>query len=334
MQLVTGGAGFIGSNYIHYILGKHPNEQVICLDALTYAGNLTSLSDALQCPRLHFVHADIADPHAVEAVFARYHPDVVVNFAAESHVDRSIDQPMPFVRTNVLGTAQLLDAALRHGVKRFHQVSTDEVYGDLPLEGEQCFVEGDVLRPSSPYSASKASADLLVLAYHRTFGLPVTVSRAGNNYGPYQFPEKLIPLCITHAVRGQPTPVYGTGANVREWLHVEDHCRAIDHILAHGREGEVYNVGGETRCDNLSLVRTILRLTGAPDTLWQYVADRKGHDRRYALDCTKLRALGWRPTVPFDEGLSDTVHWYLTHEAWCRAIQTGKYRNVPIPTDN
>ena len=326
--LVTGGAGFIGSNFIYYWLDRYPGDRVVCLDSLTYAGNLSTLSPLLKKDDFAFYRVDITDAAAVKTVFDSERIDAVVNFAAESHVDRSISDPGIFLRTNILGTQVLMDACLSHGGIRFHQVSTDEVYGDLPLDRPDLFfTESTPLHTSSPYSASKASADLLALAYHRTYGLPVTVSRCSNNYGPYQFPEKLIPLMIANALSDKPLPVYGKGENVRDWLYVEDHCRAIDLILKKGRIGEVYNVGGHNEKTNLEIVRLILSLLGKPESLITYVADRKGHDRRYAIDPDKIsRELGWLPGTRFDEGVRRTVDWYLSNRAWWETILSGEYR--------
>ena len=318
--LITGGVGFIGSNYVAHVLSHRPNVRVVCLDALTYAAHLASVESALADPRFVLERADIADKDAVYRIFERHRPHWVVNFAAESHVDRSIVHPDVFVRTNVVGTANLLDACLAYGVQRYHQVSTDEVYGDLPLDSGDRFVEGDPLRPSSPYSASKAAGDMLTLAYHRTYGLAATVSRAGNNYGRHQFPEKLIPLCILNALADKPIPVYGDGRNVRDWLWVEDHCRAIDLILQRGEAGEIYNVGGDAERDNLHVVSAVLRALGKPLSLVTHVSDRPGHDRRYALDSAKLHALGWQPTMPFEDGLIGTVNWYVHNEKWWKPL--------------
>ena len=294
-RLITGGAGFIGSNFIYYLLDRHPEDQVVCMDVLTYAGNLETLADAAKNPRFRFVKADIADRQSVYALFEAEKPDVVVNFAAESHVDRSIKDPEIFLRTNVLGTSVLLDACRIYGIQRFHQVSTDEVYGDLPLDRPDLFfTEDSPVRASSPYAASKASADLLVQAYHRTFGVPATISRCSNNYGPYQFPEKLIPLMVVNAFQDQPLPVYGKGENVRDWLYVEDHCSAIDEILLKGTAGELYNIGGHNERTNLEVVRTILHEVRKPEELIQFVQDRPGHDRRYAIDPAKMqKTFGW-----------------------------------------
>ena len=328
--IVTGGAGFIGSNFVFHMLGKYPEYRIICLDKLTYAGNLSTLKGVMENPQFRFVKADICDREAVYALFEEKKPDVVVNFAAESHVDRSIEDPEVFLRTNILGTQTLMDACVAHGVKRFHQVSTDEVYGDLPLDRPDLrFTEENPLRTSSPYSASKAGADLLVQAYCRTYGLQATISRCSNNYGPYQFPEKLIPLMIVRALHNEPLPVYGEGLNVRDWLYVEDHCRAIDLILREGRAGEMYNIGGGTEMRNIDVVRIVCRLLGKPESLITYVADRKGHDLRYAIDAGKLRdALGWRPQMDFETGMARTVKWYLDHRDWWEPILTGEYRKT------
>lgn len=316
--LVTGGAGFIGANFIFYMLNRRPEDRVVCLDKLTYAGNPDTLSPVMDHPRFRFVRGDICDRAAVNALFEEERPDFVVNFAAESHVDRSIEDPEVFLRTNILGTASLMDACRKYGVERFHQVSTDEVYGDLPLDRpDLLFTEETPLHTSSPYSSSKAAADLLVLSYHRTYGLPVTVSRCSNNYGPYQFPEKLIPLMISSALRDQPLPVYGQGRNVRDWLYVEDHCKAIDLILRQGRTGEVYNVGGHNEMRNIDIVRLICRELGKPESLITYVEDRKGHDLRYAVDPEKIRReLGWAPETAFQDGIKQTIRWYLDNRGW------------------
>ena len=316
--IVTGGAGFIGSNFIFYMLGRHPETRIVCLDKLTYAGNLDTLAPIMERPNFRFVQADICDRLAVDRLFKEEHPDAVVNFAAESHVDRSIDGPEVFLQTNVLGTAVLMDACRAHGLVRFHQVSTDEVYGDLPLDRpDLLFTEETPLHASSPYSASKASADLLALAYYRTYGLPVTISRCSNNYGPYQFLEKLIPLMISNALRDRPLPVYGQGLNVRDWLYVEDHCKAIDLILRQGRLGEVYNVGSHNEMHNIDIVKLICGELGKPESLITYVEDRKGHDLRYAIDPSKLRReLGWEPETGFAEGIKRTIRWYLERRDW------------------
>ncbi len=327
--LVTGGAGFIGSNFIYYQLKNHPEDEIVCLDALTYAGNMETLEMALKHPKFEFVKGDIADRELVYQFFEKENFDIVVNFAAESHVDRSIETPELFLRTNVMGTQVLLDASRKYGVHRYHQVSTDEVYGDLPLdEPELFFTEDTPIHTSSPYSASKASADLLTLAYYRTFKLPVTVSRCSNNYGPYHFPEKLIPLMISRALADQSLPVYGTGENIRDWLYVEDHCSAIDLIIRKGTVGEVYNIGGHNERTNLEVVKTILRELGKPESLITYVTDRPGHDRRYAIDPTKIHnELGWLPATKFDDGIQRTIQWYLDNRSWWEHILAGEYQS-------
>ena len=327
--IVTGGAGFIGSNFIFYMREKHPDYRIICIDKLTYAGNLHTLSGILNSENFRFVKADICDRKTVNALFEEEHPDIVVNFAAESHVDRSIENPEVFLQTNIIGTAVLMDACRKYGVKRFHQVSTDEVYGDLPLDRPDLFfTELTPLHTSSPYSSSKASADLLVLAYHRTYDLPVTISRCSNNYGPYQFPEKLIPLMIVNAVNGKPLPVYGEGINVRDWLYVEDHCKAIDLIIHNGKDGEVYNVGGHNEMRNIDIVKLICKELGKPESLIEYVADRKGHDMRYAIDPEKIyNELGWLPDTKFESGIKATINWYLENTHWWKSISDGSYRN-------
>ena len=326
--LVTGGAGFIGANFVFYMLENHPEDEVVCLDALTYAGNLETLEPVMNDPRFRFVKGDVADRETVFDLFREEKFDVVVNFAAESHVDRSIEDPGIFLRTNILGTQVLMDASREFGVQRYHQVGTDEVYGDLPLDRPDLFFTEDMpITASSPYSASKASADLLVMAYHRTYGLPVTISRCSNNYGPYQFPEKLIPLMIANALADKPLPVYGTGENVRDWLYVEDHCRAIDMILQNGKVGEVYNIGGHNEKSNLEVVKTILKQVGKPESLITFVGDRKGHDLRYAIDPTKIHEeLGWLPTTRFDDGIRQTIDWYLENESWWKNIMNGAYQ--------
>lgn len=326
--IVTGGAGFIGGNFVHYMLKEHPEYQIICLDKLTYAGNMETLEPVMDNPNFTFVKADIADRDAVYALFEKEKPDVVVNFAAESHVDRSITDPGIFLQTNIIGTGVLLDACRIYGIKRYHQVSTDEVYGDLPLDrSDLFFTEETPLHTSSPYSASKASADLLVMAYHRTYGLPTTISRCSNNYGPYHFPEKLIPLMIANALNDKPLPVYGKGENVRDWLYVEDHCRAIDMIIHKGRVGEVYNIGGHNERTNLQVVKTVLKELGKSEDLITYVTDRPGHDRRYAIDPAKIHAeLGWEPLTLFDEGIKKTVKWYLENREWWEHIISGDYQ--------
>ena len=325
--IVTGGAGFIGANFVYYELREHPEDRIICYDVLTYAGNLATLDAARAHPQFSFVRGDIADRAAVYALFEREQPDIIVNFAAESHVDRSIAHPEIFLQTNVIGTSVLLDACRKYGIKRYHQVSTDEVYGDLPLERPDLFfTEQTPLHASSPYSSSKASADLIVQAYARTYGVPVTISRCSNNYGAFQFPEKLIPLMIIGALRGEQLPVYGDGLNVRDWLHVDDHCAAIDAVMRRGTEGEVYNVGGHNERSNIEVVRTILKALGKGEDQISYVADRKGHDRRYAIDPEKIgRELGWQPATAFDVGIQTTIAWYQAHEAWWADILSGAY---------
>lgn len=326
--IITGGAGFIGSNFVFHMLREHPQDRVICLDKLTYAGNLSTLAPVMGQDNFRFVKADICDRDAVYSLFAEEHPDVVVNFAAESHVDRSIENPAIFLETNIMGTAVLMDACRKYGIQRYHQVSTDEVYGDLPLDRPDLFFkETTPIHTSSPYSSSKASADLLVLAYHRTYGLPVTISRCSNNYGPYHFPEKLIPLMIINALHDKPLPVYGDGLNVRDWLYVEDHCRAIDLILQKGRVGEVYNVGGHNEMKNIDIVKLICKALGKPESLIHHVTDRKGHDRRYAIDPTKIHEeLGWLPETKFADGIKKTIQWYLDHEDWWQPIISGEYQ--------
>ena len=327
--IVTGGAGFIGGNYIHIMLKKHPEDEIICLDALTYAGNLETLEPVMQNPKFKFVKGDIADREFVYDLMEKERPDVIVNFAAESHVDRSIVNPELFLRTNIIGTSVLLDACRKYGITRYHQVSTDEVYGDLPLERKDLFfTETTPLHTSSPYSASKASADLLVLAYHRTYKLPVTISRCSNNYGPYHFPEKLIPLMIANALNNKPLPVYGKGENVRDWLYVADHCNAIDLIIRQGKVGEIYNIGGHNERRNLDVVKTILKELGKPESLIHFVTDRPGHDRRYAIDPTKIHnELGWLPETKFEDGIKETVQWYLENKPWWEHIINGEYQN-------
>ena len=325
--IVTGGAGFIGSNFVFHMRKAHPEYDIIALDSLTYAGNLETLAPVMEEDHFTFVRCDITDREGVRKVFEEHHPDVVVNFAAESHVDRSIEDPGVFLRTNILGTQVLMDACREFGIQRFHQVGTDEVYGDLPLDRPDLFFTEDLpLQASSPYSASKASADLLAMAYHRTYGLPVTISRCSNNYGPYQFPEKLIPLMIANALADKPLPVYGTGENVRDWLYVEDHCRAIDMILENGKVGEVYNIGGHNERSNLDVVKTILKQLGKPESLITFVGDRKGHDLRYAIDPSKIHGeLGWLPETKFDDGIRQTIDWYLNNESWWKNIISGDY---------
>ncbi len=327
--IVTGGAGFIGSNFIFYMMDAHPEYRIVCLDSLTYAGNLSTLASVMDKPNFRFVKADICDRKAVFGLFEEEHPDMVVNFAAETHVDRSIEDPEVFLRTNILGTQVLMDACRKYGIGRYHQVSTDEVYGDLPLDrSDLLFTESTPIHTSSPYSSAKASADLLVQAYHRTFGLPVTISRCSNNYGPYQFPEKLIPLMIANALADKPLPVYGEGLNVRDWLYVDDHCKAIDLILHKGRVGQVYNIGGHNEMRNIDIVKLICKALGKPESLITYVADRKGHDMRYAIDPTKIHEeLGWLPETMFAEGIQKTIQWYLDNKDWWQTIVSGEYRD-------
>lgn len=326
--IVTGGAGFIGSNFVFHMLQAHPDYRIVCLDKLTYAGNLSTLEPVLQQDNFRFVKADICDRQAVDKLFQEEKPDIVVNFAAESHVDRSIENPGIFLETNIMGTAVLMDACRKYGIQRYHQVSTDEVYGDLPLDRPDLFfTEETPLHTSSPYSSSKASADLLVMAYYRTYGLPVTISRCSNNYGPYHFPEKLIPLMIANALADKPLPVYGNGENVRDWLYVEDHCRAIDLIIHNGKVGEVYNVGGHNEKRNIDIVRIICQELGKPESLIVHVEDRKGHDRRYAIDPAKIhRELGWLPETKFEDGIKKTIKWYLEHKKWWHDIINGEYQ--------
>lgn len=324
---VTGGAGFIGGNFVQYMVKKYPDYEILNLDLLTYAGNLETLKPVENEPNYRFVRGDIADRSFIMDLFEKEKFDVVVNFAAESHVDRSISEPGIFVQTNVMGTQVLLDACKEYGVKRFHQVSTDEVYGDLPIDRPDLFFHEDTpLHTSSPYSSSKASADLFVMAYERTFGLPVTISRCSNNYGPYQFPEKLIPLILSRALEDEPLPVYGKGENVRDWLHVEDHCTAIDLIIHKGQSGEIYNVGGHNEKTNLEVVKTILKEVGKPESLIEFVTDRPGHDLRYAIDPSKIeRELGWKPRYNFDTGIRQTIQWYLDNKGWWENIISGEY---------
>jgi dTDP-glucose 4,6-dehydratase len=321
--LVTGGCGFIGSNLVRYLLETDPEVRVVNFDALTYAGNLANLADLEGHPRYQFIKGDITDRQAVREAL-RGGVRAILNLAAESHVDRSIHDSGPFVRTNVLGTQVLLDCARELQVPRFLQVSTDEVYGSLGASGY--FTEDTPLAPNSPYSASKAAADFLVRSYVHTYGLPAVITRCSNNYGPYQFPEKLIPLFVTNLLRNEPVPVYGDGQNVRDWIHVRDHCAAIDLVWRKGRVGEVYNIGGRCEKTNLELTHTLLEVMGKPASLIRYVKDRPGHDRRYAIDCTKIeRELGWRPTVDFATGLRETVQWYVEHADWVASIRSGDY---------
>ena len=327
--IVTGGAGFIGGNFVHYMLNKYNDYDIICLDALTYAGNMETLEPVMNNPHFKFYKADIADRNAVYEIFKKEKPNIIVNFAAESHVDRSIDNPSIFLQTNVLGTGVLMDACRKYGIDRYHQVSTDEVYGDLPLDRPDLFfTETTPLHTSSPYSASKASADLLVQAYHRTFKLPVTISRCSNNYGPYHFPEKLIPLMIANALYDKELPVYGKGENIRDWLYVEDHCSAIDLIIHKGRVGEVYNIGGHNEKTNLEVVKIILKELNKSENLIKYVTDRPGHDMRYAIDPTKIHTeLGWLPATKFEDGIKKTIKWYLDNKTWWQNIINGEYKN-------
>ena len=327
--LVTGGAGFIGSNFVLYMLKKYRDIRIINLDKLTYAGNLANLKSVEGDARHVFVQGDICDEAAVCALFEKYDIDAVVNFAAESHVDRSIEDPGVFLQTNIIGTATMMDACRKYGIQRYHQVSTDEVYGDLPLDRPDLFfTENSPIHTSSPYSASKAAADLLTQAYHRTYDLPVTISRCSNNYGPYHFPEKLIPLMIANALNDKPLPVYGEGINVRDWLYVEDHCRAIDLIVHNGNIGEVYNVGGHNEMRNIDIVKLICKALDKPESLIVHVADRKGHDMRYAIDPTKIHnELGWLPETKFSDGISKTIEWYLANRPWWEHILSGDYQN-------
>ena len=326
--LVTGGAGFIGGNFIHYHLKAHPEDRIVCVDKLTYAGNLSTLAPVMDNPNFRFCKLDICDREGIFSLFEEEKPDAVINFAAESHVDRSIEDPGIFLQTNIIGTATMMDAARKFGNIRYHQVSTDEVYGDLPLDRPDLFfTEETPIHTSSPYSSSKAGADLLALAYCRTYGLPVTISRCSNNYGPYQFPEKLIPLMIANCLNGKPLPVYGEGKNVRDWLYVEDHCKAIDLIVRRGRIGEVYNVGGHNEMTNIDIVKLIVRELGKSEDLITYVTDRKGHDLRYAIDPAKIHGeLGWLPETKFADGIRRTIRWYLDNRNWWEEIVSGEYR--------
>ena len=327
--LVTGGAGFIGGNFLHIMVNRYPNDEYVCIDALTYAGNMETLEPIMNKPNFRFVHENICNREAVYQLFEKEHFDYVINFAAESHVDRSIEDPEIFLKTNILGTEVLLDACRKYGIKRYHQVSTDEVYGDLPLDRPDLFfIEDTPIHTSSPYSASKASADLLVLAYYRTYHLPVTISRCSNNYGPYHFPEKLIPLMIQKALRNEKLPVYGNGINVRDWLYVGDHCNAIDLIVRKGRDGEVYNIGGHNEKTNLEVVKTILHELGKSEDLIEYVKDRPGHDLRYAMDPSKIeKELGWKPEYNFESGIKATIKWNLDHQDWLKHVESGEYQN-------
>ena len=327
--LVTGGAGFIGSNFVYYMLQNHPEDRIVCLDSLTYAGNLSTLVPAMENSQFRFVKMDICDRQGVYKVFEQENPDIVVNFAAESHVDRSIEDPELFLRTNIIGTSVMMDACRKYGIKRYHQVSTDEVYGDLPIDRPDLFfTEETPLHTSSPYSSSKASADLLVLAYHRTYGLPVSISRCSNNYGPYHFPEKLIPLMIINALHDKNLPVYGEGLNIRDWLYVEDHCKAIDLVVRKGRVGEVYNIGGHNEMRNIDIVKLICKELGKSEDLIVHVTDRKGHDQRYAIDPTKIHTeLGWLPETRFKDGIKKTIQWYLDNRDWWQPIIDGEYQH-------
>ncbi len=316
--VVTGGAGFIGSNFIYYILDKYKDYKIICIDKLTYAGNLSTLSEAMKNKNFKFIKADICDIEKIDSIFKGEEPDIVVNFAAESHVDRSIANPGVFLETNIKGTSILLECCKKYNIKRYHQISTDEVYGDLPLDRKDLsFTEESTLKPSSPYSASKTSADLLVLSYFRTYKLPITISRCSNNYGPYHFPEKLIPLIIIKALKDEKLPIYGDGKNVRDWIYVKDHCKAIDLILHKGKIGEVYNVGGNSEKSNLEVVKTILNILGKSEKLIEFVPDRVGHDRRYAINNHKIESeLGFKRDVTFEQGIEKTINWFLHNEKW------------------
>lgn len=327
--IVTGGAGFIGSNFMFYMIKKYPEYRIVCMDNLTYAGNLSTLKTIMDNPKFRFIKADICDCNAVNKIFEEEKPSIVVNFAAESHVDRSIENPGIFLETNIKGTAVLMDACRKYGIIRYHQVSTDEVYGDLPLDRpDLLFTEETPINTSSPYSSSKAAADLLVLAYHRTYGLPVSISRCSNNYGPYQFPEKLIPLMIVNALKHKSLPVYGEGLNIRDWLYVDDHCKAIDLIIHKGRIGEVYNIGGHNEMKNIDVVKLICDYLGKPYSLIEYIDDRKGHDMRYAIDPTKIHnELGWLPETKFSDGIIKTKDWYINNMEWWETIISGEYQN-------
>ncbi len=325
--IVTGGAGFIGSNFIFHMLSKHQDYRIVCIDKLTYAGNLSTLAPVMEAPNFRFCKLDICDREDVYSLFEEERPDIVVNFAAESHVDRSIEDPSIFLQTNIIGTSVLMDACRKYGNIRYHQVSTDEVYGDLPLDRPDLFfTEETPIHTSSPYSSSKAGADLLVQAYNRTFGLPTTISRCSNNYGPYHFPEKLIPLMIINCLHDKPLPVYGEGLNVRDWLYVEDHCKAIDLVIHNGRIGEVYNIGGHNEMRNIDIVKLIVHALGKSEDLITYVTDRKGHDLRYAIDPTKIHnELGWLPETKFADGIQKTITWYLENKDWWEPIISGEY---------
>lgn len=327
--LVTGGAGFIGSNFIFYMLKKHPSYRIVCLDKLTYAGNIKTLKPVMVRENFRFIRGDICSRETVYNLFEEEKPDIVVNFAAETHVDRSIDSPEVFLQTNIIGTAVLMDACRKYGIQRYHQVGTDEVYGDLPLDRPNLFfTETTPIHASSPYSSSKAGADLLVLAYHRTYGLPITISRCSNNYGPYQFPEKLIPLMLTNALNDKSLPIYGEGINVRDWLYVEDHCKAINLIIHKGKDGEVYNIGGHNEMRNIDIVRLICKELKKPESLITYVRDRAGHDMRYAIDPAKIHSeLGWLPETKFEDGIRKTITWYLENRSWWEEIVSGEYQD-------
>lgn len=325
--LVTGGAGFIGGNFVKYMVNKYSNYNIYNLDLLTYAGDLTKHRDIEGMENYHFVKADIADRDSIIPLFEKEKFDYVVHFAAESHVDRSITDPGVFVKTNVLGTQVLLDAAKEIGVTKFVHVSTDEVYGELDYDPTTFFTEETQLKPNSPYSASKASSDLLVRAYHETYGLPVNITRCSNNYGPYHFPEKLIPLTISRVLNDQKVPVYGDGRNIRDWLHVYDHCVAIDLVMHEGVNGEVYNIGGHNERTNLEVVKTIINTLGKSEELIEFVKDRLGHDKRYAIDPSKLKKLGWKPTYNFETGIAQTIQWYLDNKEWWEQIISGEYQN-------
>ena len=328
--LITGGAGFIGSNYLHYVVSKYPNDYFVCLDALTYAGNYNNIKDLEEKKNYKFVKGDITNRGFIDYLFRNEKFDIIINFAAESHVDNSIKNPELFLKTNLLGTQVLLDASRKYNVKRYHQISTDEVYGDLPLDRpDLLFTEDTPIHTSSPYSTSKASADLLVLAYYRTYKMPVTISRCSNNYGPYQFPEKLIPVVISKALKNEKIPVYGKGENIRDWIHVKDHNIGVDMIVRNGKVGEVYNLGGHSEKTNLEVVKTILKYLDKSEDLIEFVTDRPGHDLRYAIDSTKIeKELNWDRTYNFDEGIKDTVDWYLNNQQWIKDIETKEYKNV------
>jgi len=326
--LISGGAGFIGSNFIFYMLKEYPDYKIVCIDKLTYAGNLSTLDSIIDHPNFQFYMCDICNRDAIYHIFENEKPEAVINFAAESHVDRSIENPEVFLQTNIFGTQVMMDACRKYGNIRYHQVSTDEVYGDLPLDRPDLFfTEETPIRTSSPYSASKASADLLVLAYFKTYGLPISISRCSNNYGPYHFPEKLIPLMIVNALNNKPLPVYGDGKNIRDWLYVEDHCKAIDLIIHKGRVGEIYNIGGHNEMRNIDIVKLICKELNKPETLITFVTDRKGHDMRYAIDPTKInKDLGWLPETKFEDGIKKTIKWYLDNTTWWTNILTGAYQ--------